>query len=196
MLVVKLFLKTRQPLNSRKDFIFNNSWHLASVTDGYVVLILLLQLQTHRGHAGHEKKLAWLTKSATDSKRRTLLFRLESSNVFVRGPHKLLHISSRAGHLTNAGPALSRLDLLLQIGPRAKGGPALRLLTYTNLHFLVKLLMPCRLGACMQYCSIFQTWDLLLTKTSVNCLTLFNTLFHQNSFCGIVNSGLCFLFQL
>jgi len=48
MLVVKLFLKTRQPLNSRKDFIFNNSWHLASVTDGYVVLILLLQLQTHR----------------------------------------------------------------------------------------------------------------------------------------------------
>jgi len=30
------------------------------------------------------------------------------------------------------GPAFSRLDRLLPIGPRAKGGPALRLRTYTS----------------------------------------------------------------
>jgi len=35
-----------------------------------------------------------------------------------------------------AGPAFSRLDRLLPIGPRAEEGPALRLLTYANLHFL------------------------------------------------------------
>jgi len=39
------------------------------------------------------------------------------------------------------GPTLSRLDRLLPIGPRAKGGPALRLLTYANFHFLLNLLM-------------------------------------------------------
>jgi len=30
-----------------------------------------------------------------------------------------------------SGPAFSRLDRLLPIGPRAKGGPVLRLQTYT-----------------------------------------------------------------
>jgi len=37
--------------------------------------------------------------------------------------------------------ALSRLEKLLPIGPRTKGIPTLRLLAYTNLHFLKKLLM-------------------------------------------------------
>ena len=41
------------------------------------------------------------------------------------------------------GPSFSRL---LPIGPRAKGGPALRLRTYANLHFPSKLLMLCRHG--------------------------------------------------
>jgi len=36
------------------------------------------------------------------------------------------------------GPAFRRL---LPIGLRAEGGPALRLLTYANLHFLLKLLV-------------------------------------------------------
>jgi len=41
-----------------------------------------------------------------------------------------------------SGPALSRLDRLLLIGPRAKGGPAIRLpLAYANFHFLLKLLV-------------------------------------------------------
>jgi len=39
-------------------------------------------------------------------------------------------------------PSLSRLDRFLLIGPRAKGGPALRLLlAYVNLHFKSKLLV-------------------------------------------------------
>jgi len=46
-----------------------------------------------------------------------------------------------AGVRFEPGPALSRLNRLLPIGPRDKGGPALRLLTYTKLHFLLKLLM-------------------------------------------------------
>jgi len=43
--------------------------------------------------------------------------------------------------VASAGPALSRSDRLLPIGSRADGGPALPLLTYINLHFLLKLLM-------------------------------------------------------
>jgi len=39
------------------------------------------------------------------------------------------------------GPVLSRFDRFLLIGPRAKGGPALRLITKTILHFLSKLLV-------------------------------------------------------
>ena len=42
----------------------------------------------------------------------------------------------------NPGSALSRLDRLLPIGHRAKGGPALRLIpAYVNLHFQSKLLV-------------------------------------------------------
>jgi len=41
-----------------------------------------------------------------------------------------------------AGPVLSRLYPFLLIGPRAKGGPALRYsTTNANLHFLSKLLV-------------------------------------------------------
>jgi len=46
-----------------------------------------------------------------------------------------------------AGPAFSRLDRLLPIGPRAKGDPALRLVTYAKFHFLSKLLVQCSRGA-------------------------------------------------
>ena len=45
-----------------------------------------------------------------------------------------------------SGPVFSRFDRFLLIGPRVKGGPALRLLTTANLHFLSKLL-DCRAGA-------------------------------------------------
>jgi len=40
-----------------------------------------------------------------------------------------------------AGPAFDRLDRLHPIGPRAKGGAALRLQTYANLYFQSKLLV-------------------------------------------------------
>jgi len=46
-----------------------------------------------------------------------------------------------------ADPAFSRLDRLLPIGPRAKGGPAVRLLTCAKLHFLWRLLVQCSCGA-------------------------------------------------
>jgi len=39
------------------------------------------------------------------------------------------------------GPVLSGFERFLLIGPRAEGGPALRPLTKTNLHFLSKLLV-------------------------------------------------------
>jgi len=39
------------------------------------------------------------------------------------------------------GPVLSRFDRLLLIGPWAKGGPALRLLTNANFRFISKLLV-------------------------------------------------------
>ena len=55
---------------------------------------------------------------------------LKASNVGVRGP----------------GPVLSRFDRFLLIGPRAKRGPALRLLSNSNLHFPSELLV-CSAGA-------------------------------------------------
>jgi len=39
------------------------------------------------------------------------------------------------------GPVFSRFGRFLLIGPRAKGGPTLRLLSNTNLHFPSKLLV-------------------------------------------------------
>jgi len=43
--------------------------------------------------------------------------------------------------LVDPGPVLSQFDRFFLIGPRAKGGPALRLLTKAKLHFLSKLLV-------------------------------------------------------
>jgi len=43
--------------------------------------------------------------------------------------------------LPQSGPDLSRFDRFFLIGPHAKGGPAPRVLTNTNLHFLSKLLV-------------------------------------------------------
>jgi len=46
-----------------------------------------------------------------------------------------------------SGPTVSRLDRLLPIGPHAKGGPALRLLTYASLcetHSLFKCGVLCQ----------------------------------------------------
>jgi len=43
--------------------------------------------------------------------------------------------------LFRSGPVLSRFDRFLLIGPRAIGGPALRLLTNTSLHFVSKLIV-------------------------------------------------------
>ena len=58
---------------------------------------------------------------------------------FVWWDHQILQSST--------GPALSRLDRLLPLGPRAKGGPALcLLLAYVNLHFQSKLLVYRRPG--------------------------------------------------
>ena len=58
--------------------------------------------------------------------------------------HATAHAFRAATNLNSMllpGPALNRFDRFLLIGPGAKGGPALRLLTNANLHFLSKLLV-------------------------------------------------------
>ena len=67
------------------------------------------------------------------------------------------------------GPAFSRLDRLLPIGPRAEQGPALRLLTYARL--------------CGTH-RFFKAWGPLPTKIKVNC-----TVFLTSSFI-IIRSGI------
>jgi len=54
-----------------------------------------------------------------------------------------MNLTLVGGELAEPGPVFSRLDRLLPIGPRAKGGPALRLLIYANanVHFLLQLLL-------------------------------------------------------
>jgi len=63
----------------------NSGWWLC----GFDSSVAIANPQT--AQAGHEKtNLAWLAKSATDNKKRTLLVRSRLPNVFVWGPHKLL----------------------------------------------------------------------------------------------------------
>jgi len=75
---------------------------------------------------------------------------------------------------------------LLSIGPRAKG-PALCLLIYTNLHFLLKLLMYSNAGAGL---TVFFKRGMRCNENQSE-LHGFNTLFHQNSFWHRT-SGHCF----
>jgi len=70
-----------------------------------------------------------------------LSFRKVISDVTRKCFTYLLFVSETSCFSSRSEQGLSRLEKLLPVGPRTKGGPTLRLLTYTNLHFLKKLLM-------------------------------------------------------
>ena len=93
--------------------------------------------------------------------------------------HGLWHIG-----YSQPGPAFSRLDRLLPIGPRAKGGPTLHLpLAYANLHFLLNCLCSAGVGA-----TAFEASGGNRPHVNHSELLDFNSLNHDNPFFNLTNA--------